>query len=66
MKKLVYRGNAPGQANEVTINGETYKRGESYTVTNKTAAILKAKGGFIAESLIPKEVAVDTAATDKE
>ncbi len=46
MTKLTYSASGPGQASEIRIDGQVYKRGKSYTVSDELAANLLRRGGF--------------------
>jgi len=46
MMELLYTGSAPGQAREIKLGGNLYRRGEVYTVDEEWGMILLAKGGF--------------------
>jgi hypothetical protein len=44
--ELLYTGSAPGQAGEIEISGQRFRRGEVYTVDEEFGEVLLAKGGF--------------------
>ena len=46
MKRLIYTGTAPGQAEVIRIGGAEYRRGETYNVIDTVAADLLRRGGF--------------------
>lgn len=46
MKRLIFTGTAPGQAECVRIGGREFRRGETYQLTDKVAADLLRRGGF--------------------
>ena len=56
MKRLIYTGTAPGQAEVVRIGGAEYRRGETYNVIDTVAADLLRRGGF---EVVKKESADD-------
>lgn len=61
MKRLIFTGTAPGQAECVRIGGREYRRGEMYNVTDKVAADLLRRGGFE-----PVETDTETVDDDEE
>ena len=58
MKRLIYTGTAPGQAEVIRIGGCEYRRGETYNVIDTVAADLLRRGGF--------EVVKNESADDRE
>lgn len=56
MKRLIYTGTAPGQADVIRIGGHEYRRGETYNVIDTVAADLLRRGGF---EVVKKESADD-------
>jgi len=46
MKRLVYTGSAPGQAEVIQIGDQRFERGATYEVDDEEAVVLVGKGGF--------------------